>query len=150
MPRVFVFRLRLHVVSLFGGSRAPPPAQITKLAKIVGDTRRHGFQVLAGSAGFLFAGLMVGCVGGVCALANVAAAECAQIVELVQRVGTAPHLTSRTSHLTSLHAHVQCTRAVHTWTRVVHTYSAHMDTCSAHVQCIRAVHTCVYAPHSHR
>lgn len=44
---------------------------ITKL----GDTVRltgDGFQVLAGSAGFLFAGLALGAVGGVLALANVA------------------------------------------------------------------------------
>ncbi len=39
-------------------------------------------QVLAGSAGFLLASLAVGAVGGVCALANFAAAECARVCDL--------------------------------------------------------------------
>jgi 4-hydroxy-2-oxoglutarate aldolase len=38
------------------------------------ETRADDFQILAGSAGFLLGALAVGAVGGVCALANIAAA----------------------------------------------------------------------------
>jgi 4-hydroxy-2-oxoglutarate aldolase len=41
-----------------------------------------GFQVLAGSAGFLFAALAVGAVGGVLALANVAPQQCIDILRM--------------------------------------------------------------------
>lgn len=44
---------------------------ITQLAETV-RLARPGFQVLAGSAGFLLAGLAVGAVGGILALANIA------------------------------------------------------------------------------
>jgi 4-hydroxy-2-oxoglutarate aldolase len=56
---------------------------ITKIA----DTVRladPGFQVLAGSAGFLFAALAVGAVGGVLALANVGPRQCINIWRLFQ------------------------------------------------------------------
>jgi 4-hydroxy-2-oxoglutarate aldolase len=56
---------------------------ITKIA----DTVRlvdPDFQVLAGSAGFLFAALAVGAVGGVLALANVAPQQCINIWRLFQ------------------------------------------------------------------
>ena len=56
---------------------------ITKIA----DTVRlvdPGFQVLAGSAGFLFAALAVGAVGGVLALANIAPQQCIHIWRLFQ------------------------------------------------------------------
>ncbi|KFM66720.1 putative 4-hydroxy-2-oxoglutarate aldolase, mitochondrial, partial [Stegodyphus mimosarum] len=43
---------------------------ITKIAHIVHKTKTKDFQVLAGSAGFLYPALCVGCVGGVVALAN--------------------------------------------------------------------------------
>lgn len=54
---------------------------ITKLGDVV---RLAGpdFQVLAGSAGFFFAGLALGAVGGVLALANVAPQQCIDIVAL--------------------------------------------------------------------
>lgn len=54
---------------------------ITKIADVV---RRTGpdFQVLAGSAGFLFASLAVGAVGGVVALANIAPAQTIEIYRL--------------------------------------------------------------------
>ncbi|XP_043234348.1 4-hydroxy-2-oxoglutarate aldolase, mitochondrial-like isoform X2 [Amphibalanus amphitrite] len=44
---------------------------ISKLAQLVETTKDEQFQVLAGSAGFLLPALLVGCVGGICALANV-------------------------------------------------------------------------------
>jgi 4-hydroxy-2-oxoglutarate aldolase len=54
---------------------------ITKIADTVRRTGRD-FQVLAGSAGFLFAGLAVGAVGGVVALANIAPAQAIDIYGL--------------------------------------------------------------------
>lgn len=53
---------------------------ITKLAWMVGAAR-PGFQVLAGSAGFLLPALAVGAVGTVAALANIAAVELAGLLE---------------------------------------------------------------------
>jgi len=54
------------------------------LAKIGEVVRyaRPGFQVLAGSAGFLYPALCMGAVGGVLALANVAPQQCCDIVSL--------------------------------------------------------------------
>jgi 4-hydroxy-2-oxoglutarate aldolase len=54
------------------------------LAKLADVVRLNGpdFQVLAGSAGFFLAGLAVGAVGGVLALANVAPQECIGIHRL--------------------------------------------------------------------
>lgn len=46
---------------------------ISKLGYLVYKT--DDFQVLAGSASFLYAAYQVGCVGGVCALANVLGGE---------------------------------------------------------------------------
>ncbi|GFV96371.1 4-hydroxy-2-oxoglutarate aldolase, mitochondrial [Trichonephila clavipes] len=43
---------------------------ITKIGLIVHKTKEKNFQVLAGSAGFLYPALCTGCVGGVLALAN--------------------------------------------------------------------------------
>jgi 4-hydroxy-2-oxoglutarate aldolase len=56
---------------------------ITKLGETV---RLAGpeFQVLAGSAGFFFAGLTLGAVGGVLALANVAPQQCIDMQQLFQ------------------------------------------------------------------
>ena len=54
---------------------------ITKLADTVRATG-PGFQVLAGSAGFLLAGLVVGAVGGILALANVAPQQAIDIYRL--------------------------------------------------------------------
>jgi len=53
---------------------------------------RPGFQVLAGSASFLYAGMCLGAVGGVCALANVAPA---QTVELYHLTKTGQHEEAR-------------------------------------------------------
>jgi 4-hydroxy-2-oxoglutarate aldolase len=57
---------------------------ITKIADVI-RLAGPSFQVLAGSAGFLFASLAVGAVGGVVALANVAPAQAVQILNLYQR-----------------------------------------------------------------
>ena len=54
---------------------------ITKIADVVRRTGQ-GFQVLAGSAGFLFASLTLGAVGGVLALANVAPQQAIDIYTL--------------------------------------------------------------------
>jgi 4-hydroxy-2-oxoglutarate aldolase len=51
----------------------------------MGETIRQaapGFQVLAGSASFLFPSLVIGAVGGVLALANIAPNECVDIYRL--------------------------------------------------------------------
>ncbi len=59
---------------------------ITKLTDIVRLTgaaeKRTAFQVLAGSASFLFPALCVGAIGGVVALANVAPQQCIDIQRL--------------------------------------------------------------------
>ena len=56
------------------------------LAKLADVVRLTGpdFQVLAGSAGFFLAGLAVGAVGGVLALANVAPQDCIDLHQLFQ------------------------------------------------------------------
>lgn len=53
---------------------------ITKIGWMVGATA-PGFQILAGSAGFLLPALAVGAVGTVAALANIAARELAALVD---------------------------------------------------------------------
>lgn len=54
---------------------------VTRIGSIIHKTRGKGFEVLAGSAGFLYPALCIGATGGVCALANMAGAECCEIVE---------------------------------------------------------------------
>jgi len=54
---------------------------IVKLADTVRQAPAH-FQVLAGSAGFLFPALMVGAVGGILALANVAPRQSIAVYDL--------------------------------------------------------------------
>ncbi len=51
---------------------------IVKMAEIIYKSKA-GFQVLAGSAGFLLPALSVGAVGGILALANIAAQHCLDI-----------------------------------------------------------------------
>eukprot|EP00947_MAST-08B_sp_MAST-8B-sp1_P001981 g1981.t1 len=58
---------------------------ITKLTQVAARVPRSSFQCLSGSAGFLLPALSIGCVGGICALANVAPAECCGIVEHFQK-----------------------------------------------------------------
>ena len=52
---------------------------LAKLGEVI-RSARPGFQVLAGSAGFLYPALCVGAVGGVLALANIAPQQCCDIV----------------------------------------------------------------------
>jgi 4-hydroxy-2-oxoglutarate aldolase len=54
---------------------------VAKLAEIAAGAR-EGFAVLAGSAGFLLPALVVGAVGTIAALANVAPTECLRLLEL--------------------------------------------------------------------
>jgi len=54
---------------------------LAKLGEVI-RSARPGFQVLAGSAGFLYPALCVGAVGGVLALANIAPQECCDILSL--------------------------------------------------------------------
>ena len=54
---------------------------LSKLGEIV-RYARPGFQVLAGSAGFLYPALCLGAVGGVLALANIAPQQCCDIQSL--------------------------------------------------------------------
>ncbi len=54
---------------------------LAKLGEII-KSARAGFQVLAGSAGFLYPALCLGAVGGVLALANIAPQQCCDIVSL--------------------------------------------------------------------
>lgn len=55
---------------------------VTKMAQIVHLTRGQDFQVLAGSASFLYPAITSGAVGGVCALANVLGAEVCELARL--------------------------------------------------------------------
>jgi len=55
---------------------------ISKIALVVNETANENFQVLAGSAGFLYPALAVGAVGGVCALANIAGEQLCKIASL--------------------------------------------------------------------
>jgi 4-hydroxy-2-oxoglutarate aldolase len=54
---------------------------VTKLAEVAAGAR-EGFAVLAGSAGFLLPALVVGAVGAIAALANIAPAECLHLMQL--------------------------------------------------------------------
>jgi len=56
---------------------------ITKIADIIGRAK-PGFQVLAGSAGFLLSAFTVGAVGGILALANIAPQQCINIHQLFE------------------------------------------------------------------
>jgi len=56
---------------------------IAKIGTVIGGAP-PGFQVLAGSASFLYPAMALGSVGGVCALANVAPRECCQVFDLVR------------------------------------------------------------------
>ncbi len=57
---------------------------IVKLGDILRAAPPH-FQVLAGSASFLYAALVLGAVGGVAALANIAPGACCRLYECVQQ-----------------------------------------------------------------
>jgi 4-hydroxy-2-oxoglutarate aldolase len=57
---------------------------LAKLGQIVKGAR-PGFQILAGSAGFLYPALCLGAIGGVLALANIAPKQCCDLLDYVQR-----------------------------------------------------------------
>ena len=57
---------------------------LAKMAEVVAGAR-EGFTVLAGSAGFLLPALVVGAVGAIAALANIAPRECLRLVELFEQ-----------------------------------------------------------------
>ncbi len=57
---------------------------VAKMAEIAAGAR-EGFRVLAGSAGFLLPALVVGAVGAVAALANVAPRECLRLQSLFEQ-----------------------------------------------------------------
>lgn len=70
---------------------------ISKIGNLVFKTKHCGFQILAGSASFLYPSIALGCVGGVCALANVLPQEVCQLYELSRtgRHGDAQSLQQR-------------------------------------------------------
>jgi 4-hydroxy-2-oxoglutarate aldolase len=80
MPADLIIKLSQHPniagVKDSGGNLA-------KLGQIVKDAR-PGFQVLAGSAGFLYPALCLGAIGGVLALANIAPQQCCDILNDVK------------------------------------------------------------------
>ncbi|XP_063431540.1 4-hydroxy-2-oxoglutarate aldolase, mitochondrial-like [Mytilus trossulus] len=55
---------------------------IGKLGSLVYATQKNDFQILAGSASFLFPAYAVGCVGGVLGLANVLGKSCCDLEQL--------------------------------------------------------------------
>jgi 4-hydroxy-2-oxoglutarate aldolase len=57
---------------------------VVKLGAIAGRAKQ-GFQVMAGSAGFLLPALAMGAVGGILALANIAPAQCLEIFAAFHR-----------------------------------------------------------------
>ena len=81
MPADLIIKLSQHPniagVKDSGGNLA-------KLGQIV-KSARPGFQVLAGSAGFLYPALCLGAIGGVLALANIAPQQCCDILDFVER-----------------------------------------------------------------
>lgn len=58
---------------------------ISKIALVASKTAKEDFQVLAGSAGFLYPALAVGAVGAVCALANIAGEKLCHLVSLYKQ-----------------------------------------------------------------
>jgi 4-hydroxy-2-oxoglutarate aldolase len=58
-------------------------ANVIQLGEILNGVA-GGFNVMVGTAGVLFAGLTLGCVGGVLALSNIAPEHCVKIFNLVQ------------------------------------------------------------------
>lgn len=62
---------------------------VTKLGAILSQVPFESFQVLAGSAGFLLPAYSIGCVGGVCALANALGEELCQLHKMVQQASLA-------------------------------------------------------------
>ena len=76
----FVARLSEHpnIIGLKDSS-----GNVIQLGEIINLVAKD-FNVMVGTAGVLFSALTIGCVGGVCALANVAPDECVKIFDLVK------------------------------------------------------------------
>jgi 4-hydroxy-2-oxoglutarate aldolase len=55
---------------------------IIRIASLVYSTASENFQILSGSAGFLLPSYSVGCVGGICGLANVLGEEVCRLSDL--------------------------------------------------------------------
>ena len=80
MAAEFVARLAEHpnIIGLKDSS-----GNVIQLGEILNRVAKD-FNVMVGTAGVLFSALTIGCVGGVCALANVAPEECVKIFDLVK------------------------------------------------------------------
>lgn len=59
-------------------------AKLTEVVRLTGPAAETGFQVMAGTAGYFLAGLVMGAVGGVLAVANVAPAESVELYRLFE------------------------------------------------------------------
>ena len=80
MVAEFVARLSEHpnIIGLKDSS-----GNVIQLGEILNLVTKD-FNVMVGTAGVLFSALTIGCVGGVCALANVAPEACVKIFDLVK------------------------------------------------------------------
>jgi 4-hydroxy-2-oxoglutarate aldolase len=80
MAADFVARLSEHpnIIGLKDSS-----GNVIQLGEILNGVAKD-FNVLVGTAGVLFSGLTLGCVGGISALANVAPEACVKIFDLVK------------------------------------------------------------------
>jgi len=58
---------------------------ITKISRIIHLTKGQEFQVLAGSASFMLPALLMGCIGGICGVANVMGDACCKLYELFKK-----------------------------------------------------------------
>ena len=80
MSADFVARLSQHanIIGLKDSS-----ANVIQLQEILNGVAED-FSALVGTAGVLFSGLTIGCIGAICALANVAPEACVKIFNLVK------------------------------------------------------------------
>jgi 4-hydroxy-2-oxoglutarate aldolase len=80
MSADFVARLSQHanIIGLKDSS-----ANVIQLQEILNGVAED-FSTLVGTAGVLFSGLTIGCIGAICALANVAPEACVKIFNLVK------------------------------------------------------------------
>ncbi|XP_049861167.1 4-hydroxy-2-oxoglutarate aldolase, mitochondrial-like [Schistocerca gregaria] len=77
---------------------------ITKIARVVHETRNIDFQVLAGSTSFLLPSLLVGAVGGINGLANMLGNEVCEIYRLASE--------GKYKEATELHGRIQAPNAM--------------------------------------
>jgi len=80
MAAEFVARLSKHpnIIGIKDSS-----GNVIQLGELLNGVAKD-FSVMVGTAGVLFSALTIGCVGGVCALANVAPEACVKIFDLVK------------------------------------------------------------------